>query len=168
MKKRDTIILATASLIFFAVFNYSIAQRENLRRNGAVVLLELAPVDPRSLMQGDYMSLRYRMADEVQNAESENDLPQSGALVIRVDARDVASFVRVHKGERLADDEKLLRYRTGEDEIRLASDAYFFQEGDAEIYNAARFGELRVASDGTSLLTNLRDENLNRLEASTR
>ncbi|XOT97907.1 GDYXXLXY domain-containing protein, partial [Alcaligenes pakistanensis] len=29
---------------------------------GQTVLLELAPVDPRSLMQGDYMSLNFALS----------------------------------------------------------------------------------------------------------
>ncbi|MFX7329222.1 GDYXXLXY domain-containing protein, partial [Acinetobacter baumannii] len=35
------------------------AQKEMLLKEGQLVLLPLAPVDPRSLMQGDYMALRY-------------------------------------------------------------------------------------------------------------
>ena len=56
MKK--TIFIAS-TLLVFAAFNYGIFQKEEIKANGETVLLELAPVDPRSLMQGDYMRLRY-------------------------------------------------------------------------------------------------------------
>ena len=44
------LVLAVASGIW---------QREQLLGSGRVVILELAPVDPRSLMQGDYMALTF-------------------------------------------------------------------------------------------------------------
>ena len=45
--------------------NGSIWQREQLLGSGRVVILELAPVDPRSLMQGDYMALTFAAGREV-------------------------------------------------------------------------------------------------------
>ena len=47
--------------------------------------------------------------------------------------------------------------------VRLASDAYFFQEGTAEEYNGARFGEIRVNAKGHAVLTGLRDTEGNQL-----
>ncbi|KIG15596.1 putative membrane protein [Enhygromyxa salina] len=40
-------------------------QKERVLSTGQTVLLPLAPVDPRSLMQGDYMILRYELEDEL-------------------------------------------------------------------------------------------------------
>ncbi|MBI3711463.1 MAG: GDYXXLXY domain-containing protein, partial [Burkholderiales bacterium] len=48
---RQVVALLTGVLILCAV-NYIIVQREQLLQDGRIVLLELAPVDPRSLMQG--------------------------------------------------------------------------------------------------------------------
>src|SRR5690606_1427760 len=45
-------------LLLLGYFNYSIRQKEALLKTRKSVLLELAPVDPRSIMQGDYMELR--------------------------------------------------------------------------------------------------------------
>ena len=39
--------------------NWSIAAKERLLVSGSTVYLELALVDPRSLMRGDYMALNY-------------------------------------------------------------------------------------------------------------
>ena len=44
--------------------------------------------------------------------------------------------------------------------VRIASNAWFFAEGEAERWQPARYGELRVGADGTALLTGLRDETL--------
>lgn len=46
-------------LLMLAVVNNGIYQREQILQHGATVVLELAPVDPRSLMQGDYMALDF-------------------------------------------------------------------------------------------------------------
>jgi uncharacterized membrane-anchored protein len=50
MKK---IIFIASTIFVFAAFNYGIFQKEEIKANGEIVLLELAPVDPRSLIQGD-------------------------------------------------------------------------------------------------------------------
>lgn len=41
--------------------------------------------------------------------------------------------------------------------VRIASNAWFFAEGEAERWQPARYGELRVGAEGTALLTGLRD-----------
>ncbi|WP_351125065.1 GDYXXLXY domain-containing protein, partial [Shewanella sp. T24-MNA-CIBAN-0130] len=51
-----------AALVILAGINYKIFQQEQLLANGEIILFELAPVDPRSLMQGDYMALNYDIA----------------------------------------------------------------------------------------------------------
>ena len=50
-------------IILLGLFNNSILQKEELLSNGQLILLELVPVDPRSLMQGDYMRLRYAISE---------------------------------------------------------------------------------------------------------
>ena len=47
--------------------------------------------------------------------------------------------------------------------MRLASDAYFFEEGSGQDYGGARFGEIRINTDGDAVLTGLRDAEGNRL-----
>ena len=60
---RKAVVIA-AGLLVLAAANWSILLRERLLTEGRVVLLELAPVDPRSLMQGDYMALRFKAAND--------------------------------------------------------------------------------------------------------
>ena len=49
---------------------------------------------------------------------------------------------------------------------KFATNAFFFQEGDAHLYESAQYGEFRVDEDGELLLTGLRGRELERLEAS--
>ncbi len=169
MKKR-TSIFWVASLVVFVVINGLIWQKQHLLRTGEVMLLQLAPRDPRSLMQGDYMTLRYALMEESGQAAAEEATQTTatkGALVVKLDDHQVARFVRVHKGENLAPDERLLRYRLREGEFSVGAESFFFQEGQAELYARARYGELRVSSTGESLLVGLRDENFDLLRGDT-
>lgn len=147
-----------------AVPGVLIAQKERLLETGRVVLLPLAPVDPRSLMQGDYMDLRYRLADDVFGASDQGDAwPDRGVVVVRLDAEGVAELVRLDRGEPLAPDEQRLRYHKRRGLPRFGAESYLFEEGRADYYAVARFGELRVAEDGTALLAGLRDSDRNPL-----
>jgi len=133
-----------------------VVQKERLVAAGTPVLLELAPVDPRSLIQGDYMALDYAIARQL--ADSAPRWPRTGRLVVRRDAAGVARFVRRHDDAApLAADERLLVYRVRGTQLRVGSDAFHFQEGDAPRYAGARYGELRVARDGETVLVGLRD-----------
>jgi uncharacterized membrane-anchored protein len=146
-------LVAVAGLLFV---NYAIYGKEQLIRYGRPILLELAPVDPRSLIQGDYMALRYKIGADLEQEE----LPSRGKVVIRLDERGVASFVRVDDGAPLAADERLLNYYKHDWQVDLGATSFFFQEGTAEYYEEAEYGELRVDENGTSILIGLRGADL--------
>lgn len=160
-----SIVLGTL-VLGLAAINTSVWQRETLLREGQTVLLELAPVDPRSLMQGDYMALRFALARSVQGTPSATDAHVGdGYVVVKRDARNVATFARVYRdGEALAADESRIRYRQRRNDVRIVTNAWFFEEGSGGVYSAARYGELRVSNDGEALLTGMRDKDLNLLE----
>lgn len=54
--------------------NYKVQQFEDVLATGKPVVLKIAPVDPRSLMQGDYMILNYAILSEFQQSQV---LPES-------------------------------------------------------------------------------------------
>lgn len=147
MKK--SIFLITACIVLAAV-PVLIIQKENTLSNGRTMLLQLAPRDPRSLMQGDYMILRYALANQVGTSQ----LQSKGKLVVKLDSDNVVSFVRVHNGEPLAAGEYLLAYRN-RDGLRLGAESFMFQEGHAQLYAQAKYGELKVDGSGSSVLVGL-------------
>ncbi|RKZ41228.1 MAG: hypothetical protein DRQ49_05780 [Gammaproteobacteria bacterium] len=153
---RNLLVLIIA-VIVLALVNFEIYQKEQLLAEGTTVLLELAPRDPRSIMQGDYMVLRYHIARLPALSKVEKD----GYLVIERDEKQVAQFSRIYEeGTVLEANESLLRFRKRQRDIRLGAESFFFQEGHAEYYNNARYGELRVAPSGDSVLVGLRDAEL--------
>jgi uncharacterized membrane-anchored protein len=156
-----------------ALVTFSIVGKERQLESGKVVYLELAPVDPRSLMQGDYMALRFKMANDARPAmqgspssgvtrlSRQGDLATAdGRIVALLDPSSVATYRRLDDGTPLAPTEILLRYRVREGQVKFATNAFFFQEGTAKRFEGARYGEFRATPDGDLLLTGLRDEEL--------
>ncbi len=131
-------------------------EKERTLREGRSVLLALAPVDPRSLMQGDYLALSYDVARQVPP-----EAPADGRLVLE-DGPDAgaARFVRVHEGEPLRPGEYLLRYRRRGGRVRLGAESYLFEEGSAPALAGARYGELRVDARGDAVLVGVRGADL--------
>jgi uncharacterized membrane-anchored protein len=173
--KTRAIIALAAGIVILAAVNYTIVQREQLLSHGRIVLLELAPVDPRSLMQGDYMALRFALANDAFSGLGRNGQIRTtpaasahidGQLVAALNEHGVGQFRRfATANEHLASNEVLLRYRIRNDQVKFATNAFFFQEGHASLYEKARFGEFRVAADGEMILTSLRSAEYVLLEA---
>ncbi|MGY3808164.1 GDYXXLXY domain-containing protein [Aeromonas veronii] len=151
--------LLLSGLAILAGINATVWRYEHAMSSGEVVLLRLAPVDPRSLMQGDYMRLNYEIARELTSRDARATKNKgSDTLVIRLDAHQVATLVADGKPDRLASDERLLQVHQSERQWQIGPDAYFFEEGSGEQYEAARYGEFRLQADGKTLLVGLRDE----------
>jgi uncharacterized membrane-anchored protein len=155
MRKAIALVAGVAVLAFV---NVGIYQREALLTGGRVVLLRLSPVDPRSLMQGDYMRLDFEVADHALPFQRRSR--SDGHLVVAVDGRGVGHFRRLGDGRPLAPGEVALRYRIRGGEANFATNAYFFEEGQAQAYADAAYGEFRVGSDGEMILTGLRGARL--------
>lgn len=151
--------LLLSGLAILAGINATVWRYERAMSSGEVVLLRLAPVDPRSLMQGDYMRLNYEIARELTSRDARATQDKgSDTLVIRLDAHQVATLVVDGKPDRLASDERLLQVHQSERQWQIGPDAYFFEEGSGQQYEAARYGEFRLQADGKTLLVGLRDE----------
>jgi uncharacterized membrane-anchored protein len=145
-------------LLLLAIANYAIYGKERLLAEGRVALLELAPVDPRSLMQGDYMALRFKVADNI--FARQGDKLEDGHAIVELDARGVGHFSRMDDGAPLGANELRMRYRVRDGKVKFATNAFFFQEGEAKIYESALYGEFRVDANGDSLLTGMRGKDL--------
>ncbi|MFN7142327.1 MAG: GDYXXLXY domain-containing protein [Myxococcota bacterium] len=152
MIRRLAVLVALAGVL--GVVNREVRKKEETIASGRRVYLALRPVDPRSLLQGDYMALRYAMNDVI---DAHEDWPKDGAIVVRDAPGAGAEFVRRDDGGALGPGELRLRYRTRGGEPQVGSDAYHFEEGTAKRYEAARYAELRVDVAGESVLVGLAD-----------
>lgn len=157
-------IVAVSAVIVLATSNYAIYQRERLLANGQVVLLRLAPVDPRSLMQGDYMALQFSVALEARANTALDALPQDGRLLLTLDQNQVGHFAGFDSDPtQRRDDQVRMRYRVRNQRMKFATNAFFFEEGSAHIYQQAQYGQFRVGPDGASILVAMFDGDFNKL-----
>ena len=158
MKKyKWTIILVNLVILLF-LFNKSLFKKEALLEEGKLVLLKLVPVDPRSLMQGDYMRLNY----EISNNIKFDSIPKRGFCVIKLDSINIAKRVRFQENTTpINNDEFLINYTQGDWNINIGAESYFFQEGEGTKFEEAEYGGVKIDDDGNSLLIGLYDKNLN-------
>lgn len=159
---RRRILLAVSSLAVLLILNAMVWHKERVRQEGQLVYLELAPVDPRSLMQGDYMTLRYELADQAHHAIHDQHIEAGElSLVVSLDDRRVARFH--HLGaEAQGHDQIVLQGSVGRHgQLSLGgADSFFFQEGHAQRYEEARFARARVGADGVVMVVELCDAQL--------
>lgn len=162
MKKYAAPIIILNLILLLFYFNYSIAKKEALLKEGQLILLELAPVDPRSLMQGDYMALSYKISGNI-HADS---IARRGYCIVKTDSDNIA--------ERLRFQTELIPLKTNEYPIaytspnkwrmNIGAESFFFQEGEAKKYEKAKYGGLKIDKHGNSLLIGLYDKNLRKIE----
>lgn len=162
MKKYKWIIILVNLIILLGLFNNSIVKKETLLSSGKLILLELAPVDPRSLMQGDYMNLRYAISENIK----QDSISKRGFCIVKLEENGVAKKVRIQERKTpLNEEEYLIEYTLkGWIGINIGAESFFFQEGDAEKYENAKYGGIKVDHQGNSLLIGLYDENRNKIE----
>lgn len=159
------LVILNGLLILFMV-NGMILRKQQIVDTGRTVFLELAPVDPRSLMQGDYMILGYALnRDDALREAGENESTR-GRVVLELDKEARGTFARFEdaaSGRELAENEVLLQYRKWRRGWRFGIESFFFEEGKAGAYDRARFAEIRVSEAGVPVLVDLRAEGLRNL-----
>ena len=122
------VAIAASVLLILLSAAGTVWQFEQTLAEGTIVTLELAPVDPRSLLQGDYMALASLHSVSQQ-------LPEHADMIA-------------------------MRLRPARFGHTVGPNGFFFTEGEAKRFEAARYGQFRVDKQGKALLTGLLDEHL--------
>ena len=162
---KPCILFAIFILLFIIFYNHGIYSKENLLSNGKQVVLELVPLDPRSIMQGDYVELRFDVGMAIEEDIYGKDEAQGNyvqtrtGLVVIKEMDGVHTYIRLGDGAKLEDGEMLLRYNWRDGRVVFGGGSFFFQEGFGRAFEMARFAELRVGEDGTVMISALLDEN---------
>ena len=161
---RTRLLLALAGVATLVVANTGIWRNQQLIAHGQPLYVALAPVDPRSLMQGDFMRLAFQLPSDTDHRLAQGLPAERQHVVARRDARGVAALLRIATpGQPLAPGEFAIRLTLKSGRWTLASDAWFFREGEGERFAQARYGEFRVDADGRALLVGLADAQLQAL-----
>lgn len=161
MKVTRIIVVLIGLALVLGLANWDILGKRQVVAEGAQLLLELRPADPRSLFQGDYMALA--LADDTMpDAATIATLPYRGTVILALDAQGVGRFARLDDGAAPQVGELRVQYRRHEDwrgaRLDYGAQAFFFQEGDAEFFSTAKYALLRVAENGSTVLTHLAGE----------
>lgn len=178
---KTNIVMVLSGLLILALINISIWQKQTHLSKGEVIYLELAPIDPRSLMQGDYMALRFKIEAQIytalagiQDSSIEDSTTmfnfdqlaaEDGYVVVEKDENSVAQFVNLENKEGLTTTQRKLQFRVRNDRIKFATNAFFFEQGDEPLFRNARYGVFRLNKKGEVLLTGMLDEQYNLLGA---
>jgi len=149
MSLRLKIILLSAILVF-GFLNYAIYSKEQLKQHGKIMLLKLVPVDPRSLMQGDYMALRYAIEPVISK--------QYGAI-IRVDAKGIGQFIALYTGQELSKNEMVMPYSIPNNTVHIVPNEFnFLPKEHLEYYEKAEYAMFKYNNLGHQLLIGLADK----------
>lgn len=160
--------------------NKLIYKYEDILANGQSIILKLAPVDPRSLMQGDYMELNYEILNEVWKTAYQTDFygVKSKEFNIGLAHNQIYALLKQNKqgiaqlcGLEIdiptdfkdCDEQIYLPIKISDRfNTRLPTHSYFFEEGKGAYYAQAAYGEYKF-KEGKALLLRLLDEKLNPL-----
>ncbi|GAB57114.1 GDYXXLXY domain-containing protein [Rheinheimera nanhaiensis] len=149
------VAIAAAVLLILSFSALTVWRFEQTLATGQTVILQLAPVDPRSIMQGDYMALAFAI-----DRELPDDAGQYRYVWLTLTEQGVASLHSLSNTlpEQAGVIALLLRQRDGITSV--GPNAFFFAEGSAAVYEQARYGLFKVDRSGKALLSGLLDENL--------
>lgn len=150
----NRVLFLVAGMLVFGVINAGIYKNETIKKEGERVFLKLAPVDPRSLMQGDYMRLRYEVENDIQKAL----IPKQRSGQIIIDCAKTCTFVDFYHGQPLSSYQYVMNARFLSHAVQIKPDTFLFQEGHAKFYDKAEYGVFVFDQKQHYLLLDLADE----------
>lgn len=183
-KKMLPIGLAVLSILLFVLM---IARHEWHLANSQSIYVKLQPVDPRSLIQGDYMALNYQLylggLPSVEQSANRQTAKVNDAENLHrdyfFDQNSIVSYAQLDAQRRVIrtsfNPKLLAQYPSSSTKLVLknpdnrfeglypAASSFLFAEGLEPCYRDAQFVELKVQENGQPLLVGLVGENLQSL-----
>lgn len=156
MKIKKYILALALPLVLVAIAVVAIFNFKSTGNNE--ILLKLAPVDPRSLIQGEYMALDYELMWEIRYKGDYK------FVVVTVDDNRVATFNRLQNDSTQNSGELLLRYKRDGNKISLGAEHFFFNADSVEKYQQAEYGLIKVDDKGRCSLVGVCDNDKRLIE----
>lgn len=179
------ILLIVNITILFVITGFSARKEESYKKSENYFYLELTPVDPRSLLQGDYMTLNYDITDKasdfiynnrtyIYDGENENEVDEIRELrkladakrayiAVRLDENKVAKFVKITKEKTDEKDLLFIAYKTDGFNVDINANSYLFQEGTGDKYQNARYSKVVLVGNNLRLI-DLRDKDFKEIK----
>ncbi|WP_409304870.1 GDYXXLXY domain-containing protein [Peribacillus sp. SCS-155] len=165
---RKASLLIGVVLLQMAFLSVQVFKSESILKNGKEITVSLVPVDPRSMLQGDYVILRYSFStipELSENGEYSQEIPDGD--VVSVLLRENGNGIYQYGGNFAHDGKWMDPYEKQEGDVIIDGryDAYnsvtygienfFIPEGKGSEYEGRKFAELKVGSNGDAILTRL-------------
>ena len=165
------------SIFSIALFVGLIVQHEWHLAKSESIFVELAPVDPRSILQGDYMALNYQLHFAGLDASISGITAGSEISIQEFKYQPhIMSYVLLDTQRRVIKtsfDSRILQAHPATstrlslknpqntfEALYPAANSFMFAEGLEPCYRNAKFAELKVKEDGKALLVDLVDSQL--------
>ncbi|WP_419875816.1 GDYXXLXY domain-containing protein [Candidatus Pristimantibacillus sp. PTI5] len=159
--RKSPILIAVVIALQLGYVGYHAATSEALLSSGASVKLAIEPLDPRSLLQGDYVRLNYGIsttpAGSAKEMEALGGARRIKVVLLRGD-NGVYEFERLYKtGDLIRGNEIVINgISNGWDSIYYGIETYFVPEGTGtETERNAHFAYVKVGTNGDALLERL-------------
>nr|MBC9203411.1 GDYXXLXY domain-containing protein [Paenibacillus sp. PL91] len=162
--RKSPILIGIVIVLQLGYVGYHAATSEALLSNGTSIKLAIEPIDPRSILQGDYVRLGYSISTPPVNVAKEIESRRSLSrikVVLRPGDSGVYVFDRLYtSGEALADKEIVINgTSSGWQTINYGIETYFVPEGTGtETEQNARFAYVKVGKSGDAILERLSKE----------
>lgn len=158
--RRKWLPVLAVIMLQLAIVGVQVGKSETLLANGKAIRLELQPVDPRSLLQGDYVILRYSIsALELKPEPNINEKVSVGLVQNEEGVYEYnGSFVKGRAEEASpakADVWITGRYK-GDGRIEYGIENYFVSEGTGlELEQKAKYANVKVSKSGDALILSI-------------
>ncbi|MDQ0860475.1 putative membrane-anchored protein/putative membrane protein [Bacillus sp. V2I10] len=162
---RTWALIAVVFTLQLAFTGYQSFLNEKALDKGKVVVLELEPLDPRSMLQGDYVQLRYEAA----RYEPEDGVKTGSVITVKVKKdskgiyRPTGETAKGRAAETFKEPEVDEAYLTGKyngyDGIILGIESFFVEEGTGmELERHAKYAKVIVSDEGNALLVDVKSD----------
>ena len=150
-------LIALGTAATAAIGGTAVRSAEDVLANGRIVYIALRPVDPRSLIQGDYMAVAFN----VDRLPAPRGVKGEVVAFADIDDRSIATIQGLAApGAKPQGNQIAVKLRQKSRRWFVGTDAYFFEEGRADDFAHAKYGQFRLGADGRLLLVAMTDDNL--------
>lgn len=188
--KMKKILIVVNIVLLFVITGFSAQKEESYKKLDSYFYLELRPVDPRSLLQGDYMTLNYDILDqttefiyqnksydyyydsneeerkeETKEQKEKRELAEAkkAYIAIRLDGNKVAKFVKLAKEKTDEKDLLFIAYKSNGYSVDINANSYLFQEGTGDKYENTRYAKVVLVGNKLRLI-DLRDKDFKEIK----
>ncbi|MED1785569.1 GDYXXLXY domain-containing protein [Brevibacillus fortis] len=161
---RKALVLLPVILLQFVLIGYQVWSSETILANGKTVKLELVPIDPRSLLQGDYVILGYTISTlDQEDIESGEKI----RVVLRQQANGLYSYSGFYEiegqwnrtYEPQSSDVVINGNTIGSNRVEYGIESYFVPEGTGlEVERNAKYAIVKIGERGDAILESLSNQ----------